>query len=316
MAEDETQSQQRPSQDPEVADFMPPPAVKPQVQGTGKNPLMAKTILDLEACRQVMSRMIADKEVKASEQVRSAPGEAPKPEQPIETYRLATPCQATWDSMVGTNQFRVCRECAKTVYDFTAMELPAAQALVYKREGQKDAVNFYRRKDGKFLTADCPVGVKRGRMMLMMVIGGVVVVVGIIAFMMLNPPSPPSVTVLNSSPGVKSDKVGGASSAGTSKSSAEALPTIHYGKGQDPSNWEPLPPPPGVGGEPGVAPEPQANVTPMPAGSDLPAAVAPSSPDALPPSAAPQASPAVPSSVSSPDGEGKPSPSQYIKTYP
>jgi hypothetical protein len=75
----------------------------------------------------------------------------------LDGIRVASPCQASWDSMAGDDRSRFCSECRKNVYDLSAMTTAEAVAFVADREGDA-CVRFYRRADGTTLTADCPVG--------------------------------------------------------------------------------------------------------------------------------------------------------------
>lgn len=74
--------------------------------------------------------------------------------------KIASPCHADWDQMIGDDQVRFCKSCEKNVYNLSAMTSEAAEALIVEKEGNMCA-RFYRRSDGTILTADCPVGVRR-----------------------------------------------------------------------------------------------------------------------------------------------------------
>jgi hypothetical protein len=81
----------------------------------------------------------------------------------LESLRIASPCSADWDEMVGDDQIRFCGQCEKNVYNLSAMTRDAAEALVAEREGRV-CVRFYRRADGMVLSSDCPVGARRLRL--------------------------------------------------------------------------------------------------------------------------------------------------------
>lgn len=174
-------------------DFMPPPPpadLVAQKRKPGKlNPVIARTKLDLDACKQVVGRMISDKEVKASEDAEFRSKEQPKPPQPIESYRRATPCASDWNAMSGTDRFRMCSQCKLYLYDFTNLELQEAKDIVYQREGNQ-VTSFYRRKDGKFLVKDCPAGVANAHRMIAIIATGVLLVGAAIASLCLMPPPP------------------------------------------------------------------------------------------------------------------------------
>ncbi len=85
----------------------------------------------------------------------------------LDDVRLASPCPANWDDMIGDDRVRFCGQCTKNVYNLSAMPRAEAEALL--REGEKRqaqqgvgmCVRLYRRADGTVLTADCPDGVRR-----------------------------------------------------------------------------------------------------------------------------------------------------------
>ena len=80
----------------------------------------------------------------------------------LDGIRVASPCQASWDSMAGDDRSRFCSECNKNVYNLSAMSTAEAVAFVADRKGEA-CVRFYRRADGTTLTADCPVGASKAR---------------------------------------------------------------------------------------------------------------------------------------------------------
>lgn len=81
----------------------------------------------------------------------------------LDTIKIASPCSASWDAMVGDSKSRFCGACEKHVYDLSAMTREEAELLVLEREGEL-CVRLYRRRDGRVLTQDCPVGVRRKRL--------------------------------------------------------------------------------------------------------------------------------------------------------
>jgi hypothetical protein len=83
----------------------------------------------------------------------------------IDDVRIASPCNVSWDAMKGDDRVRFCGECAKNVYNLSALSRDEATRLLAEREGSI-CVRLYRRADGTALTADCPVGVRRKRVRL------------------------------------------------------------------------------------------------------------------------------------------------------
>ncbi|WP_437288983.1 hypothetical protein [Sorangium sp. So ce406] len=80
----------------------------------------------------------------------------------LDSLRVASPCPARWDEMVGDDRVRFCRTCEKNVYNLSEMPRDEAERLVRASAGDL-CVRLYRRADGTVLTADCPVGVSRRR---------------------------------------------------------------------------------------------------------------------------------------------------------
>ncbi len=75
----------------------------------------------------------------------------------LSRVRVAAPCAADWERMVGDNRKRFCGECRMNVYNLSNMSRSDAEALLTNAEGRL-CVRFYRRRDGSILTADCPTG--------------------------------------------------------------------------------------------------------------------------------------------------------------
>jgi hypothetical protein len=80
----------------------------------------------------------------------------------LESVQVAAPCSADWDAMIGDERVRFCAQCAKNVYNLSALPREEAEALLLEKEG-KLCVRLYKRADGTVLTSDCPVGVRRRR---------------------------------------------------------------------------------------------------------------------------------------------------------
>src|SRR3954471_15999341 len=78
---------------------------------------------------------------------------------PLDDVRVAAPCNAGWDNMVGTERVRFCGQCNLNVYNLSAMTKPDAERLIAETEGRL-CVRYYRRPDGTILTKNCPVGLR------------------------------------------------------------------------------------------------------------------------------------------------------------
>jgi hypothetical protein len=94
----------------------------------------------------------------------------------LEDVRIAAPCSADWNAMVGDDRVRFCDTCQKNVYDLSKMSRIEAERFVASREGPPPCVRLYRRRDGTVITNDCPVGRKRRRVRRIIAasVGGVV----------------------------------------------------------------------------------------------------------------------------------------------
>ena len=76
---------------------------------------------------------------------------------PLARVRVASPCKADWDEMIGTDRVRFCGQCSLNVYNLSAMTRDQAESVIAANEGRL-CVRFYRRRDGSIITQDCPVG--------------------------------------------------------------------------------------------------------------------------------------------------------------
>jgi hypothetical protein len=78
---------------------------------------------------------------------------------PLSRVKIASPCTADWESMVGDARRRFCSQCELNVYNLSQMTKREAEELLNQTEGRL-CVRFYRRADGTILTQDCPVGLR------------------------------------------------------------------------------------------------------------------------------------------------------------
>jgi hypothetical protein len=80
-----------------------------------------------------------------------------KSDSPLSNLKIASPCSADWNEMVGDNRKRFCGDCKLNVYNLSGMSKIEAENLLTNAEGRV-CVRFYQRADGTVLTEDCPVG--------------------------------------------------------------------------------------------------------------------------------------------------------------
>jgi len=78
---------------------------------------------------------------------------------PLNHVRVAAPCPADWNQMIGSERMRFCGQCSLNVYNLSSMTRSEAESLIARNEGRL-CVRFYRRRDGSIITKDCPVGLR------------------------------------------------------------------------------------------------------------------------------------------------------------
>jgi Carboxypeptidase regulatory-like domain len=77
-------------------------------------------------------------------------------------FRIAVPCEASWEGMAGDERVRHCSLCSLNVYNFAEMTRDEVRELLLRTEGRVCA-RLYRRADGTVLTRDCPKGLRAVR---------------------------------------------------------------------------------------------------------------------------------------------------------
>lgn len=81
----------------------------------------------------------------------------------LDQLRVATPCPAKWDDMVGDERKRFCLSCDKNVFNISALTREEAEQFLLQNTGVEVCVRYYQRADGTIMTSDCGVGVARKR---------------------------------------------------------------------------------------------------------------------------------------------------------
>jgi hypothetical protein len=76
---------------------------------------------------------------------------------------IASPCDARWEDMRGSDTVRRCAACSKDVHDLSAMTLDEAARFLATETARDACMRLFLRDDGRFLTGDCPVGIERRR---------------------------------------------------------------------------------------------------------------------------------------------------------
>lgn len=76
---------------------------------------------------------------------------------PLKNLHIASPCQADWQKMVGSESVRFCGDCKLNVYNISQLTTQQAEDLIRQTEGHL-CVRYFKRADGTVLVQDCPVG--------------------------------------------------------------------------------------------------------------------------------------------------------------
>ena len=76
---------------------------------------------------------------------------------PLDKIKIASPCNANWDEMYGSERKRFCAECKLNVYNISEMTKDEAENFILRSEGRL-CLRIYQRRDGTVITRDCPVG--------------------------------------------------------------------------------------------------------------------------------------------------------------
>src|SRR5207247_234468 len=80
----------------------------------------------------------------------------------LDNIRVATPCRADWNAMVGDERARHCAQCDKQVFNLSELTRAEAEALIEEKAG-KLCARYYQRTDGTILLADCTIGIAAAR---------------------------------------------------------------------------------------------------------------------------------------------------------
>lgn len=139
---------------------------------------VAKTMLDheliLNQLSESMQRLEAVQRKEIEEKERELASQPVKERIPVDNFKMAKPCQWQWEDDGFNDPFRYCGLCKQVVYNFDDVDKPEAMALIYQRENQEKP-HLFKRTDGKFMTADCPIAVQRHRFFTMtgVAVGGI-----------------------------------------------------------------------------------------------------------------------------------------------
>ena len=105
----------------------------------------------------------------------------------LDNIRVATPCRADWNDMVGDDRVRACAQCDKQVFQLSGMTRAEAEALIVEKNGDL-CVRYYQRADGTILLADCSVGGAAARRRKLIAAGAAALFAGGVALALVNRP--------------------------------------------------------------------------------------------------------------------------------
>jgi hypothetical protein len=94
----------------------------------------------------------------------------------LQQVEIASPCAASWEDMVGDDRVRFCLECNRDVFNLSAVTEKEAEHILLAH-GFNLCARLYRRRDGTYLTADCPTGLRAARLWFHRTAGAVVAAV-------------------------------------------------------------------------------------------------------------------------------------------
>jgi hypothetical protein len=152
---------------------------------------VAKTLLDHSVLSEQVVKSAEKERMRAAYIAQEKANDPVKEFHEIDSKKLASPCAFTWAESGGKQgRVRACSTCQTQVYDFSGMEFPEAEALIFKQESLKK-FTLHKRADGKFMTKNCPVQAQRKRNFVLLCVIGAIVMICAVA-MMLMMPSPPN----------------------------------------------------------------------------------------------------------------------------
>lgn len=81
----------------------------------------------------------------------------------LDSIKIAKPCSADWNEMVGDDRLRFCGACRLNVYSLSGMSETEVENFLIESEGRV-CVQLYRRNDGTLITENCLVGLAAARL--------------------------------------------------------------------------------------------------------------------------------------------------------
>jgi hypothetical protein len=150
---------------------------------------VAKTLLDHSVLADTLKKYAARKSDRAAEEARDRASQPAVEFHPVDSKKLAQSCAWRWNDDGQTDRVRHCPNCQTQAYNFDGLELAEAEALILTRENKRNPT-LYKRADGKFMTQDCPVQVKKKKKLVLFSIVAASVVLAFLTMAILAPPPP------------------------------------------------------------------------------------------------------------------------------
>jgi hypothetical protein len=146
----------------------------------------SRTMLDHEMIWETVEKNVAKEELRVAQEIKEKLAQPAKEQKPIVDFKLASNCPFNWSDTDSKDRVRFCSKCQMQIYNFAGMELPEAEALIFQRENRKEP-DLFKRADGKFMTADCPVAMKRRQDFFTLLVGGSILAACAVALMLMLP---------------------------------------------------------------------------------------------------------------------------------
>src|SRR5262245_37711759 len=104
-------------------------------------------IAALTARKQALDVEVADRTRERDEAARMLAEANERLRLPVlDNIRVASPCKAAWDDMVGDDRVRHCGKCDKDVFNLSAMTRDEAETLIREKHGNLCA-RYFKRAD-------------------------------------------------------------------------------------------------------------------------------------------------------------------------
>lgn len=98
----------------------------------------------------------------------------------LQSVRIASPCPARWEDMVGDDKIRHCELCNLNVHNLSNMDEDEVRALLSRVGGERVCAGMWKRADGTIITRNCPVGLAKARARVAKAAGRIAAAIGLI----------------------------------------------------------------------------------------------------------------------------------------